>query len=161
MKTTERGGLRRTDKDTPLAKYSHVLMSFKMKERGIHARSLLFWSLFHTRAQILISLYDLTSPWINYLILQYMWHMCMLPFYLPWAPHNLSLEVGWKEAMLWWGYIHIEQHERYYGEVKLWLVLAKIFPKPQTYGKKVEENEVNTIPLFNFPNKLWKTHQNS
>jgi len=112
---------------SPLAKYSHVLMSFKMKERGIHARSLLFWSLFHTRAQILINLYDLTSPWINYLILQYMWHMCMLPFYLPWSPHNLSLEVGWKEAMLWWGYIHIERHERYYGEVKLWLVFAKYF----------------------------------
>ena len=34
----------------------------------------------------------------------------------------------------------------------LWLVFAKIFSKPQTYGKKVEETEVNTVLLFNFPN---------
>ena len=37
-------------------------------------------------------------------------------------------------------------------EVKLWLVFAKIFLKPQTYGRKVEETEVNIVPLFNFPN---------
>ena len=52
-------------------------------------------------------------------------------------------------------YIHNEQHEGSYGEVKLWLVFAKIFPKPQTYGRKVEETEVNTVPLFNFPNNSW------
>ena len=52
-------------------------------------------------------------------------------------------------------YIHNERHERFYGEVKLWLVFAKIFPKPQTYGRKVEETEVNTVPLFNFPNNSW------
>ena len=48
-------------------------------------------------------------------------------------------------------YLHNERHERSYGEVKLQLVFAKIFPKPQTYGRKVEETEVNTVPLFNFP----------
>ena len=49
-------------------------------------------------------------------------------------------------------YIHSERHERSYGEVKLWLVFANIFLKPQSYRRKVEEIEVNTIPLFNFPN---------
>ena len=49
-------------------------------------------------------------------------------------------------------HIHNERHERSYGEVKLWLVFAKIFLKPQSYSRKVEETEVNTIPLFNFPN---------
>ena len=49
-------------------------------------------------------------------------------------------------------YIHNERHERSYGEVKLWLVFAKIFPKPQSYRRKVEETEVNTFPLFNYPN---------
>ena len=74
---------------------------------------------------ILINMFDLSSPWILCLILQYMWHKCMLPFLLPWAPHKSSLEVGWKEAMLWWGYIYNEWHERSYGEVKLWLVFSK------------------------------------
>ena len=32
------------------------------------------------------------------------------------------------------------------------MVFAKIFPKPQSYSRKVEETEVNTVPLFNFPN---------
>ena len=50
-------------------------------------------------------------------------------FYLPWAPHKLSLEVGWKETMLWWAYIHTERHERSYEEVKLWLVFEKIFSR--------------------------------
>ena len=49
-------------------------------------------------------------------------------------------------------YIHNERHERFYGQVKLWLVFAKIFSKPQSYSRKVEEPEVNTVPLFNFPN---------
>ena len=62
-------------------------------------------SMLHT-CTILISLYDLSSPWIRCLILQYMWHKCMLPFLLPWAPHKPSLEVGWKETMPWWGYIY-------------------------------------------------------
>ena len=31
------------------------------------------------------------------------------------------------------------------------MVFAKIFSKPQSYNKKVEETEVNTVPLFNFP----------
>jgi len=79
---------------------------------------------------ILINMFDLSSPWIRCLILQYMWHKCMLPFLLPWALDKLSLEVGWKQAMLWWGYIHNERHDRSYGEVKLWLVFAKIFSKP-------------------------------
>ena len=53
--------------------------------------------------------------------------------------------------------IHTERHERSYGEVKLWLVFAKIFSKPQSYGRKeeetkVEETKVNTVMLFNFPN---------
>ena len=52
-------------------------------------------------------------------------------------------------------YIHTERHERSYGEVKLWLVFAKIFSKPQTYGRKVEETEVNTVSLFNFPSNSW------
>ena len=52
-------------------------------------------------------------------------------------------------------YLHNERHERSYGEVKLWLVFAKIFPKPQTYGKKVEETEVNAVLLFNFPSNSW------
>ena len=78
---------------------------------------------------ILINMFDLSSPWIRCLILQYMWHKCMLPFFLPWAPHKPSLEVGWKQAMLWWGYIHNEWHERSYGEVKLWLVVAQILSK--------------------------------
>ena len=79
---------------------------------------------------ILISLYDLSYAWIHCLILQYMWHKSMLPFLLPRAPYKPSLEVGWKEAMPWWGYIHSERHERSHGEVKLWVVFAKIFPKP-------------------------------
>ena len=58
-------------------------------------------------------------------------------------------------------YIHTERHERSYGEVKLWLVFAKIFSKPQSHSRKVEETEVNTVPLFNFPNNSWSTHQNS
>ena len=37
----------------------------------------------------------------------------------------------------------------------LWLVFAKIFSKPQTYGKKVEETEVNAVLLFNFPSNSW------
>ena len=32
------------------------------------------------------------------------------------------------------------------------MVSTKIFSKPQTYGRKVEETEVNAVPLFNFPN---------
>ena len=32
------------------------------------------------------------------------------------------------------------------------MVFVKIFPKPQSYSREVEETEVNTIPLFNFPN---------
>jgi hypothetical protein len=52
-------------------------------------------------------------------------------------------------------YLHNERHERSYGEVKLWLVFAKIFSKPQSYSRKVGETEVNTVPLFNFPNNSW------
>ena len=48
-------------------------------------------------------------------------------------------------------YLHNEKHERSYGELKLWLV----FTKPQTYGRKVEETEVKTVLLFNFPNNSW------
>ena len=44
-------------------------------------------------------------------------------------------------------YSHTERHERSYGEVKLWVVFAKIFSKPQSYSRKVEETEVNTVPL--------------
>ena len=54
-------------------------------------------------------------------------------------------------------YIHNERHERFYGEVKLWLVFAKIFSKSQSYGRKVEETEVSTISLFNFPNIMVDT----
>ena len=57
---------------------------------------------------ILINMFDLSSPWIHCLILQYMWHKCMLPFPLPWAPHKPSLEVWWKQAMPWWGYIYTQ-----------------------------------------------------
>ena len=78
-------------------------------------------------------------------------------FHLPLAPHKLSLEVGWKQAILWWWYIHNERHERSYGEVKLWLVSTKIFSKSQSYSRKVEETEVSTIPLFNFPNIMVDT----
>jgi len=42
--------------------------------------------------------------------------------------------------------------KRTYGEVKLLLVFSKIFSKPQSYNKEVEETDVSTIPLFNFPN---------
>ena len=34
------------------------------------------------------------------------------------------------------------------------MVLAKIFPKPQSYSRKVEEIEVSTVPLFNFPTQF-------
>ena len=54
-------------------------------------------------------------------------------------------------------YIHNERHERFYGEVKIWLVFAKIFSKSQSYGRKVEETEVSTVPLFNFPNIMVDT----
>ena len=54
-------------------------------------------------------------------------------------------------------YIHNERQERSYGEVKLWLVFAKLFSKSQSYGKKVEETEVNTVPLFNCPNIMVDT----
>ena len=53
--------------------------------------------------------------------------------------------------------MHTERHERSYGEVKLWLVFAKIFLKPQSYSRKVEETEVNTVPLFNFTNNYGRT----
>ena len=78
--------------------------SNKRRERDLCKESFIWSSTIHAphACTILISLYDLSSPWIHYLILQYMWHMCMLSFYLPWAPHKLSLEVGWKEVMLWW-----------------------------------------------------------
>ena len=49
-------------------------------------------------------------------------------------------------------YIHAERHERSNGQVMLWLVFAKILSKLQSYSRKVEETEVNTILLFNFPN---------
>jgi len=74
--------------------------SNKRRERDLCKESFIWSSTIHAphACTILISLYDLSSPWIHYLILQYMWHMCMLSFYLPWAPHKLSLEVGWKES---------------------------------------------------------------
>jgi len=37
------------------------------------------------------------------------------------------------------------------------LVFAKIFSKSQSYSRKVEETEVSTIPLFNFPNIMVDT----
>ena len=87
--------------------------------------------------KILINLCDLSSPWIHCLILQYMWRKCMLSFLLPWAPYKLSLEVGWKQAMLWWGHINNERHERSYGEVKLWLVFVnKYFQNPSHIAGK-------------------------
>ena len=49
-------------------------------------------------------------------------------------------------------YIYTMSNIRSYGEVKQWLIFAKIFPKPQSYSRKVEETKVNTVPLFNFPN---------
>ena len=52
-------------------------------------------------------------------------------------------------------YMHTERHERSHGEVKLWVVFAKIFPKLQSYSRKVEETEVNTVPVFNLPNNSW------
>ena len=54
-------------------------------------------------------------------------------------------------------YIHNERQERSYGEVKLWLVFAKKISKSQSCGKKVEETEVSTVPLFNFPNIMVDT----
>ena len=54
-------------------------------------------------------------------------------------------------------YIHNERQERSYGEVKLWLVFAKIFSKSQSYGKKVEKTVVSIVPLFNFPNIMVDT----
>ena len=131
----------------------HVI---QIKGREIHKKEYSISTIhFPHMCTILINMFDLSSPWILCLILQYMWHKCMLPLLLPWAPHKTSLEVGWKEAMPWWGYIHNERHERSFGEIKLWLVFAKIFSKPQTYDRKVEETEVNTVPLFNSPNNSW------
>ena len=37
------------------------------------------------------------------------------------------------------------------------MVFAKIFSKPQSNDRKVEETEVSTIPLFNFPNIMVDT----
>ena len=54
-------------------------------------------------------------------------------------------------------FIYTERHERTYGEVKLWLVFAKIFSKSQSYGKKVEKTVVSIVPLFNFPNIMVDT----
>ena len=54
-------------------------------------------------------------------------------------------------------YIHTERHERSYGEVKLWLVFAKIFSKSQSCGRKVEETEVSTVPFFNCLNIMVDT----
>ena len=34
------------------------------------------------------------------------------------------------------------------------MVFAKIFPKPQTYGRKVEETEVNTVPALQLPKQF-------
>ena len=79
---------------------------------------------------ILINLCDLSSPWISCLILQYMWHKCMLLLLLQWAPHKLSLECRMKRGnALVRIYIHTERHERSYGEVKLWLVFVEILWK--------------------------------
>ena len=137
-------------------KYSHILML--PKEREIHKRSfLLSPSTFHTPAQ------SWSTCMICYLHRSIVWfcNICdtsaCFHFHLPWAPHKLSLDVGWKEAMPWWGYIHNEQHERFYGEVKLWLVFAKIFSKSQSCGRKVEETEVSTVPFFNCLNIMVDT----
>ena len=54
-------------------------------------------------------------------------------------------------------YIHNERHERSYGQVKLWLVFGKIFSKSKSYGKKVKETKVSTVPLFNFRNFMVDT----
>ena len=145
---------RREKEEKKIQPCTHVIQT---KEREIHRRSISFPSSTFHMCTILINLFDLSSPWIHCLILQYMWHKCMLPFLLTRDPHKLSLEVGWKQAMLWWGYKHNEWHERSYGEVKLWLIFAKIFSKPQSYSRKVEETEVNTVPLFNFPNIMVDT----
>ena len=37
------------------------------------------------------------------------------------------------------------------------MVFARIFSKPQSYSRKVEETDVDTIPLFNFPNIMVDT----
>ena len=112
-------------------KYIYIAMTSCYPNKGERFIKGVFHSLIHLphMCTILINLCDLSSPWIHYLILRYMWHKCLLPFLLPWAPHKLSLEVGWKQAMLWWGHIHNERHEKSYGEVKLWLVFSKIFTK--------------------------------
>jgi len=90
----------------------HVI---QIKGREIHKRSIPFPSstihLPHMYT-ILIILFDLSPPQILCLILQYMWHKCMLPLLLPWAPHKPYLEVGWKQAMPWWGYIYTMSNMR-------------------------------------------------
>jgi len=73
---------------------------------------------------------------IQFLIFQYMWYKCILLIHLPWALHKLSLEVGWKESILWWGYIHAEWHGRSYGEAKLWLVFSKTLKIPSHIAEK-------------------------
>jgi len=55
------------------------------------------------------------------------------------------------------GSIQNERHERLFGEVKPWLVFAKIFSKSQSYGRKVEETEVSTVPFFNCLNIMVDT----
>ena len=149
------------DTEGPRKKYIYIVILpcphvIQIKGREIHKKEYSI-STIHLphMCTILINMFDLSSPWILCLILQYMWHKCMLPFPLSWAPHKPSLEVGWKEAKPWWGYIHSEQHERPYREIKLWLVFAKIFPTPQSYSRKVEETKVSIVPLFNFPNNSW------
>ena len=106
---------------------------------------------------ILINLCDLSSPWICCLILQYMWCKCMLPFQLTWAPHKLSLEVGWKKRSnaLVRIYIHTERHEKSYGEVKLWLVFAKIFSKPRVIWQESGGNQSQHRSTLQLPKQLW------
>ena len=89
-------------------KYIYIAMSSCYPNKGERFIKGVFHSTIHLPhiCTILINLCDLSSPWIHCLILQYMWLKCMLPFSLPCTPHKLSLEVGWKEAMPWWGYIY-------------------------------------------------------
>ena len=119
--------------------YIYIAMSSCYPNKGERFIKGVFHSIIYLphMCTILISLFDLSSPWTHFLISQYMWHKCMIPFLLPWAPDKLSLEVGWKQAMLWWGYIHNGRHERTYGEVKLWLFFAKkYFQNPRHMAGK-------------------------
>ena len=120
-------------------KYIHIYPCphvIQIKKREIHKRSISYHhppsTYVHDLDQFIWFVISM-DPLFDFAIYVTQVHASFL---LPWAPDKLSLEVGWKQAILWWGYIHSEIHERSYGEVKLWLVYTKIFSKSKHMAGK-------------------------